>query len=253
MSRVVVDRRTVETSEGPVQLPILYYDVSAASALFVIDADPARDLLDPMGLEPVMVPGGRTLAGLAFYEYRDTTVGPYNEVGLAIAAEPAGQGRGVLAMSDMLRSVRRRRLGFAVLDLPVTTALTNASGREIWGYPKFVTELPISFGPGVMLAQVRDPDGGMICAFGGPLGRGMRVPVFDLVTYTQLDGRLIRTVVDVRGSFRAHRDPGLRLDIGDSNHPMTDRLRHLGLAGAAPVVVLVSHDWRSALHVGTPV
>ena len=242
----------VRTTQGEVDLPIRYWDVSVAVALFTVPLEPARDLVAPLGVEPIPLAGQRTLAGLAFYEYRHTSVGPYNEVALTVTSAPRGTPGWRLA-TDPLRAVRRRELGWAVLDLPVTTERANAAGREIWGYPKFVTDIPIRFTPQAFHGQVRDPsDDETIVSLEGSLGWSLPGPRIDLVTYTAHEGATWRTVVDVRGRFRGHRGSGLRLHVGDSSHPMARRLRTLGLSDARPTAVLLTHEWRSLLHEGAP-
>ncbi len=244
--------RRVATSQGEVELPIRYWDVSTAVALFTVSAQPARELVAPIGVEPIPLGGQRALAAMVFYEYRHTSVGIYNEVGLTVAGVPPGTPGWRLA-TDPLRAVRRRNLGWAVLDLPVTTERANAAGREIWGYPKFVTDIPIRFTPQSFHGQVRDPSGDeAIVTLEGTMGSGLPGPRIDLVTYTTHEDTTWRTVVDVRGRFRVHRGSGLRLDVGASTHPMAQRLRTLGLVNARPAAVLITHDWRSLLHGGAP-
>jgi hypothetical protein len=166
----------VSTSQGEVELPIRYWDVSTAAAVFRVPAETAAELTAPLSVAPVRV-GDHALAGLVFYEYRHTSVGAYNEVGLTVVSAPPHVPGWRLAV-DPLRAVRRRDVGWAVLDLPVTTELANAAGREIWGYPKFVTELPIRFAPHAFHGQVRDPDRGRRDRHprGGARIRGPRSP-----------------------------------------------------------------------------
>lgn len=247
-----IEQDKVETSAGTVGLPILYHDVSIAQAMFAASYSGARELLEPLGLRPLRLPGGRALAGMAFYEYRDTTVGAYNEVATVVACTPTYGGPQRLAFLDMLRPARRRRVGFAVVDLPVTTEIARAGGREIWGYPKFVTEIPISWGERFE-GEVLDPAGEQsICTLSGSPGAQVRAPGFDLVTYTSHHGRPWRTVVDVEATFAWRRAGDVRLVVGDSNHPMAANLRVLGLHGRRPLVFAVSHDWKSVLHRGAP-
>ena len=243
--------RHVSTSQGEVELPIRYWDVSTAAAVFRVPAEPAAELTAHLGVTPVRI-GDHALAGLVFYEYRRTSVGVYNEVGLTVVGAPPHVPRWRLP-ADPLRAVRRRDVGWAVLDLPVTTERANAAGREIWGYPKFVTDIPIRFAPHAFHGQVRDPDGdGEILTLEGALGSGAPGPRLDVLTYTRHEGETWRTVVDVRGRFRIHRGRTLQLRVGDSSHGMAQRLRALGLDEASPTALLVTHEWRSLLHAGAP-
>lgn len=144
-----------------------------------------------------------------------------------------------------------RAPGFAVLDLPVTTPIADVGGREIWGYPKFVTHLPIAFHDGGFDGEVQDPDGRQICALGGTFGRGRPFPMVDLVTYSSLHGQRWRTEITTSGHHRMFDGSQLRLRLGSSDHAMRMRLERLGLDGASPLVFLLSTDYRALLHEGS--
>jgi hypothetical protein len=166
-----VPQKKTRTTKGPVGLPILYRDASVLQAFFVVDGAKATDILQGTGLKP-MLTRGRGLAGLVFFEYRDTSIGPYNEVGLALACH-SGEGTQPGILRDFLRPSRKREIGFHVLDLPVTTEAACAAGKEIWGYPKFVTDLPVEFGKGSFKGTVADPRAkAQICTLDGDYSFG---------------------------------------------------------------------------------
>lgn len=249
-----VPRTVARTSEGLVDLPILYYDVTNVVALFRADLRGVEELLRGTGLAPAVVDRASALVGLSFYEYRRTTVGRYNEVGVAIFAVRDGEARPALRILDLLVPPRRRKLGAYVVDLPVTTAAANAAGRELWGYPKFVTEIPFELDGPRFRSSVLDPaNGTVICELAGTFGRAIPGPPISIMTYSTLDGALVRTHVDVRGpvGIRSAGDATLRL--GPSRHPMTDRLRTLGLDGARPAHVVTAERFQSKLHAGSRV
>ena len=79
-----VPRTTRRTSEGPVELPILYHDASNVIVLFAARLGRLRDALAGTGLAPVSAGPLHGVVGLSFYEYRRTTVGVYDEVGTAV-------------------------------------------------------------------------------------------------------------------------------------------------------------------------
>ncbi len=236
------------TSLGPVKLPIVYAEGRSLLAFFWVDPVKAARRLADTGLVPVRFPGGRALLGLAFYDYRDTAIGPYHEVGSALAVRPAGAEASAL---DLLRPASRRRVGFHVLDLPVSTAIADAAGREIWGYPKFVTELPERFEPGAFSGAVMAPGGGEILRLEGRASWLVPMPALDLVLYSHLGGRMLRAVVEVRAPTRVAGGGGFRLALG-SGHRMAETLRDLGLDGGRPFAVArCDRGFRARLHAGT--
>ena len=239
------------TSEGPVAMPILYFEDSNFMALYLIDFERARAKLEPAGLEPVRVLGGKALAGVAFYQYRTTTIGPYNEVGVAIAAMPAGMAQPALPLLSMFRSPDHNRVGSHILDLPVTTAPACAAGREIWGYPKFVTPIDFSLRSGEFAGAVADPAGGPpLVRLAGRTGLGVPGPLLDLVLYSRLDGRLVRATAVTRGGARLALPGSVRLEVSASDHRMAANLRDLGIPGAKPVFVTHTDRLQLRLNAG---
>lgn len=250
-----VPRTRVKTSEGMVELPIMYYDTSALNAFFLVDKKRVTSVLEGTGLSPALTVGGLALVALACFEYRDTSVGVYNEVGLTVAVTKTGETLALGGWQDLLTTLRQpeeRRVAFHILDLPVTTAAANAAGREIWGYPKFVTAIPFKLHAREFDCRVMQPDGsGTIMQLAGTMGPSIPMTPLSLTLLSLKDDTLLRTTVNVRGSSRMATAGTLQMSVGDSDHPMAKNLHALGLDGARPLAVFWTHDFQSRLNAGT--
>lgn len=250
-----VPRTTLETSEGPAEFPILYYDTSVVVALFSIDRDAAAAEVADQGLRPALTRSGSSVVFLAGYDYRVTSIGPYYEVGVAIPVVPVDAPSGN-RWHQVLRDEEGpgRDLGYHVLHLPVSTAAANAAGREIWGLPKFVTGMDVRHSGREVLVRVDEPDGsGRIMELAGRAGPGIPAPSLPIVLYSTLDGQMLRTTVNVRGGNSLRPGGTVRLRIGDSGHPMAQTLRRLGMHNKRPVSLLTTHDFQSRLNLGVPI
>lgn len=252
-----VPRTVAPTSEGPVELPIMYYDASALYAFFLVDESRVAGLLDGTRMHPALTVGGRAVAAIACYEYRDTSVGVYNEVGLAVsvtaddAAPPLG---GWLDMITTMTRPEVRHVGMHVLDLPVTTLAANAAGREIWGFPKFVTDIRFEHRDRHFVCEVADPDGDRpIMTLAGTVAPALPSRPLSLALYTELDDRLLRCTVNARGRSRIAPGRGLRVGAAPGGHRMAGHLDALGLDGAVPLAVMWTDRFQSRLNAGTPV
>ena len=245
-------RNTVATSEGKVEMPILYYDNSVMMALFRVDSNKAQALVAEQGLQVVRTLGGKALAGLAFYQYRDTSIGVYNEVGVAIAVVPSGTKAPRYPLVSMLNTLDKAPVGFCILDLPVTTPAACAAGREIWGYPKFVTPIAFSLKGSQFDGVVTDPDTHQdLLHLSGKAGAGIPGPLLDLVLYSRHNAGLLRTLVNTRGGAHICLPGSMRATVSDSStHPMAQRLRALGLHHARPAFVFHSHALQLRLNAG---
>lgn len=249
-----VPQTTHSTTQGPIDLPILYFDVSTLLAFFVTNRDAVEAKLDGTGLRPALTIGGRALVGIAHYEYRRTGVGSYNEVGLALPVLPEGAPAPRNPIQALYGSVDERHLGFYVLDLPVTTPLANAGGRELWGYPKFVAPIPFRLDRKSFESSVIDPEGdGDIFTLSGRLLPSLPAPPMSLVLYSHHQGNLLRTTVNVRGRMNLRPGRSLQLRVGESTHGMARNLRDLGLDNARAALVLDTHRFQSRLNAGVPI
>jgi hypothetical protein len=249
-----VPKTVVTTSEGEVRLPICYFDCSHYMALFRVDAARAAAKLQDVPLEPVLV-SRKAVAILSFFKYRDTTLGPYHEVGLALLVTPQGQAPMLGSLTDLLQQTRNESLGSYVLDLPVTTAAAKAAGCEIWGYPKFVTQLPIELNEDRFQARVQDPNGGLILELAGQRGHVLpeTLPGMALVTYSMQGGDMLRTRVETRASCATGGGGSLKLAAGDSPHRMAQNIADLGLDGQTPKLFQTTENFQSLLFAGQKV
>lgn len=257
-----VPRTEVQTSEGPVELPILYQQTRNLNAFFLVDLGALRQVLARAGaeaLQPACRWRGRALVAVACYAYQHTSIGPYNEIGVAVPVTRPGVTPAWHHWLQTLSDVDNpeRELGYHVLHLPVDTAAACAAGRELWGLPKFIT--PIHYGRTASQVdiQLMDPDAPTdpdraIMQLRGQLGRSVPGPLLSPLLYSWHQGHWLKTAVHVRGGGRVHWGSTLELRVGHSAHPMADTLRALGLDGAHPLVVLDTDRFQSRLNAGRP-
>lgn len=234
-------RERAETSAGPCDLPIAYEDASLLTAIWRVDPGRARPLV-PGALEPWLVLG-KALAMLCIFEYRQTSIGPYGEIGLGILARRKGTRPSLLRVLGDLR--KEEDQGLYVTNLPVTTEKARAAGVEIWGYPKYVAEIHTRFARDSVDAEL----GG---EFKLSMGRGrtLRGSGLPFVTYSvSAKQRLVRTIVDVDHDIRWGGASTISLRVlGDG--PTSTSIRALGIDGRAPAFAFRTDGMRSVLPRG---
>lgn len=249
-----LERTPVKTAEGTVQLPILYLDFSSVIFLFFVKPNLVEPLLDGSGFKPCIFANGRAMVILVFFEYRDSSIGSYNEVGLCSATYSTKKKKPFLFLPDLLKKGDKWQIASYVHNLPVTTSLANAAGRTIWGYPKFVTDIKFSLSKKSFHGKVMDPDSNReILSIGGAMGKmgtGTLLPSIDIVTHTVKNGEQVHTVITTDGKMNYNLWPSMRLQIGDGDHPMTQNLRRLDLHQRKPFVMGTSYNGRSILPEG---
>jgi Acetoacetate decarboxylase (ADC) len=219
-------------------LPIRYFDDQGLIATFLTELNRAAELLKGTGLHAVPQEDGKAVVMLGCFEYRKTDLGPYNEVGLCILAAAPG---------DPIPANY-------VTNLPVNTAVANRVGREIWGYNKFVAAIDINRDGKKFSTTLRDPEnitiGGLEGKRGASVHDTLRQPTTDMLTFSLLEGRVIKTLIRLLTPFHASSGDSFVFKVGMSGHPMAANLRTLALDGARPVLVQYADPFQALLFPG---
>ena len=194
-----------------VTIPVHVRRARSWFASFTVPAARAAAIVAPTGLEPAKLPGGRAMLSLAFVRYDDGDLDAYREIAVAfLVTDPADAGR----------------KGAYIHRLPVDQEFTCAAGREIWGFPKFVTPIEIAEELRADRATLT-VDGRMALTITQRRGfpAPMRSTAVDAFSFG--DGILRRTRWELRGSKSRMRLGGCRVELGTG--AIADELRTLGL------------------------
>jgi Acetoacetate decarboxylase (ADC) len=210
----------------PVTLPIRYRDAESMTAFFPLPTRHVRGLLPSPQMKPVEVVPGYSVVAFVAFEYPDTDIGPYNELGMCfpiLFKNPLS-----LPFLPMLFEKRYPRLGFYVHHLPVTTDVANRAGREFYGYPKFVADIHFEENGEQRICHLHE--GGkhvLSLAVDRPEGR-LREEERNLVTYSILGDEVLKTVIETRMQIEHRRIRGASLTLGE--HSISRELRRLEIS-----------------------
>jgi hypothetical protein len=230
-----------KTSTGTCDLPILYRDGSQFGVFFRVEYARAARLFEGMSIEPWPVLGA-AVGAIYAWEYRDSTVGSYAEVGLGIQARRRGSRPSLVKLG--LRMTEQDEQGIWVVNLPVTTEGAYQAGVELWGYPKYVTPIATRFEADRASARLGDEIELSIGALGGPT---RALPV---VTYTGKGGRLIRTVIEVGEPVRWGTARSAKLELLGGDGPTARSVEALGLTRGAMLCAFRTDRFVATLPAG---
>ena len=218
--------RSVRADGTSFELPILYSRDDAFLAFHTADRDRVKSLMPTDTLHPLRAPGGRALVGIVAFNYFDTTIGPYGEVGVFV---PVVHGRRpVMPMLPALFESRYPGFGNVVIHLPVTLQAARDAGRSVWGYPKFVSEMEWEFTPEYQECRLSEGGEDILTLRVAKSGRPRR-DSNSLTTYSVLERNLIKTVIGQRGiGCTKLRPRGCALELGQ--HRVAKELRDLDLS-----------------------
>lgn len=203
-----------------VTMPVHVRSARQAAATFLVDHSAAQRVIGHTGLRAARQPRGKAIASLALVDYLDNDLGTYFELALAfVVDDPAGT-----------PPAPKGSVSTLIHRLPVSEAFTCAAGRGIWGFPKWIADLRVSFDARGATCVLRDGDIDVVRV---TMRRG-RVPLprkpMQMTAYScDEDGVVRRTPWETDGDGHQHvRFGGATIDVG-YGHPLADELRTLGL------------------------
>jgi hypothetical protein len=123
--------------DGSIPLPTFYRDAMAIHAAFLASSERVRSFLPSPRLQPLRVAPTRCAVALAACSFRDTDLGPYNEVLLGIPVtldERSPQFTGILRRLPAVPMIYIHRL-------PVTTEMARGPGIHFLAAPKFIADI----------------------------------------------------------------------------------------------------------------
>jgi hypothetical protein len=119
------------------RMPLFYYDGGATVAFFLAKLGALRRLIPDRRISPARVGPGLGVVAVFCYEYRDTDLGPYNELMISVATNEPWF-RSNLPGRALLSGLKRRQLHGWVHHLPVTAEIALSAGVEFYSFPKFI-------------------------------------------------------------------------------------------------------------------
>lgn len=216
----------------PGKSPMFFRDFHLMGAVFAADPARVRAALPPRWYRPLSLPPGRALVAVHCMEYKDSDIGPYNEISLSIALR-----RGWLPFASLFQAARAasaRTYHAYIKALPVTTATALHGGVDFFNYPKYLADISFRETATHRVCTLRDKDSrDVILEFEGRrLATWACAPKDEnrmtLYTYPEIDGRPRRAALLVNrlSSGTAYlRGAGLRVGA----HPRGAEFSALGL------------------------
>jgi hypothetical protein len=240
---------TMETSEGPVRIPSLFFDGSAVMTFFSTDYDKVMSKLEGTGFVPVRAFKGKAITVMGFFDYQKTSFGPYREVTLGFMVLPDNTTAPWTLGFDFFKKIGNRKMGIHVIDLPLTVKLPLAAGREIWGFPKFIADIDYRYSKHEFEARVKTiATGDEIFSIKSPYCKGMFSPFSDSIFYSYLNDNIMKSVVNMNSTCRITSGSRVELSVGSADHRMSKNMRDLGLHGAKPMFVQTTDKLQYKLH-----
>jgi hypothetical protein len=208
-----------------VTMPAVVRDASAGNVIYLVPAAAAQALVGD-AFEVVEMAPGQTQLILGFVDYRDNDLGDYNEVMIVFMVRPKGS---------------TGSQGTFIYKLPVNQSFTCDAGRTIWGFPKSVEQIDVTYAADHATCTLV-MDGQHVFTLTVPRNAApAETPAADMemTTYTYLDGPTAVRFTTGGATAVGAGGKGVELSLGP--HPLAEQLRALGLPGPAMMSTWIEH------------
>jgi hypothetical protein len=223
--------RNPMTIEGlTVEFPILYYDLRMIHAVFNIKNNVIKKLVPHSNYKPIEIWPGTGMLGITAFEYFDTSIGPYNEIAIAIPIRfPPGFAFPGLAAISMMR---KKLFHVYIHHLPVTTEIALKGGIYFWNYPKFLAEISFK-DEGQNLEVILKEKGEMILKLKSRKLSLSRSSKLTFYTYSIKDRIVMRGLVEGWAPKIGETMLGGNAELELGNHKISKELAELNLSKTA--------------------
>lgn len=205
--------------------PLFFHDLSAISLVFNASSAAVRPLLPDRRLKPVELLPGRCLVMIGALQYRDSELGPYNEI---VVAFPVAQGDAPLPALDAAWRGLGRTVSAYIWQMPVSTEVAWRVGCGVAGFPKFVADIRFGIEGGQAHAALLH-EGRLALELHCDGGDAAGDRTLKLRSFTVKNGVTLQSLMLVHQlRFRDHlQRSAARLELGHG--PLADALRGLDL------------------------
>ncbi len=219
-----VPQASVSVGDYNMYTPLFYYDFTALTVAFMTPLSRIRALLPSPAMHPLRLTPWHGVTMLAAFEYRDTDIGPYNEVGVMF---PITLQKPAPVLTGLLRAMAEGPMTY-IWQLPVTTEVARYLGVELAGFPKFVADIKFDRHDGWIDCRVAEGDSHILTLSvrDTPLHDSGRMPTHVANVHS---GRILHLLLTNNlPRLATSRNPSdVRLELG--SHSIGRELRRLSL------------------------
>lgn len=214
----------IEVKSGPytTKYPIFYREVSYLGLSLLASLDKIRDILPSKRMNPFRITPWHSMFTLTATQYKDSDVGPYNQVSIGI---PFVFDKQTPVFTGILHKVPDV-LFIYTLYLPVTTARARNSGIEMANYPEFLADINFSKDNN-WINCIADSEGQNILSLSGrdiPVKLSPRQRVFPV---TQKNDQLLQSEFNFSETMVgvSKKQSDVKLEFGD--HSIGQKIKNL--------------------------
>ena len=210
--------------ERTIWVPLFYYDTTRLDTLFLAPREKLKSLLPSARMHSYRVTPKHGIITISTMEFRETDIGPYNEVSISI---PFTLDKATPMFTGSLRKSPAEPYLY-IHQLPVTTEIARDAGVEFAGYPKCLASIEFEKTDDWITCRLAEGDQHILTLAGRklPTNHAPRSRVHFISTRK---GYLLRSIgVSCTRQLARSKDAShIKLELGD--HSIAQELKGLGL------------------------
>lgn len=231
--------------------PVIFRDVHYIAALYTSNFEAVNKKLSGTGLKAALILNKKPVVALGLIQYKNSDLGAYNEVIIAIPVIPINCKSGFVNWLDLYAPLETKKGGQYILHIPVTTQRSVDAGRGCWGYPKTLLPIEHDFSTNKITTRIKDASGNSnIIAIQGSNGIGIPIPSMNLMTYSFLNHDLLKTKVEVNANMKWKPFSNIKIFVEDSSHPMAKDIIELDICNKNPIFTIESTKFKAKFNAG---
>jgi hypothetical protein len=221
-----------------ITFPVRVADAAMLMNAFLVDAAIAQSMISDSGYRVLELFPGKAILQLLFVDYRQNELGDYNEGAIIFPVLTPGEKKPFPFFGAMKR-MSAGAVGNFVYRMPVDQEFTTHAGRFIWGFPKWVADIDITFGEKIASGRFQD-EGELVYGLSAKTGGNAKAKEQRAASLAIRDGKAWKTYGTNTGSGLTFALGGAKPTIGDT-HPLALELRQLGLPKKPLFTVSMTH------------
>jgi hypothetical protein len=221
-----VDSQNYVIDGQAIDFPVVVRDASMLMNAFLVDAAVAQNIIKDSGFRVIELFPGKALLQLLFVDYRENELGDYNEGAIIFPVLTPGESK-PFPFFGALKRLASGNISNFVYRMPVDQEFTTHAGRFIWGFPKWVARIDITFGEKRATGSFFDEDE-LVYSLGVKAGGTAKAREQRAASLAIRDGKAWKTYGTNTATGVTFSLGGEMPTIGE-NHPLALELRALGL------------------------
>jgi len=219
-----IEHTPLSWKEYQFHVPVFYQAMRFMTVSMLASQEKIRAILPSKRLKPYRITPQKGMVIISAYEYRESDLGPYNEVVIGI---PVTIDKESPVFTGILRKVPEPMYLY-FYHLPVNTEIARVLGVELAGYPKFIADIEFTEENNWLTCELK-ADNQRIFKLSGHQLPGKLAPRFRAHPITFRNGYILKIgyVMSEREVGVSKSKDDVTLELGE--HKVADELRELDL------------------------